>query len=306
MEGVKMRFYVLGALALLTSCMTQAGAQQKVAEGEYEMHGTQPTGAPSAKTATRWVLLTKTGGGYYLESEIQNQPAGMRVVQVEDLNERLVPTAIGYRLYREGQKNPGITASCEFSNRSIVCSGESGKDIADVSAPHHLDGPFWFWIEGLFSLDMPWLLGGAVNMAHMENGKVNIATLTVSGGSGVLIGDAVSVAKLKAVQRPGQTLTVIAPDKPIPWDFDSEEESVLEFVATEQFDFNGAKLAVRHYTFANGPRPMNLWITASGLLIKLGEGPGDFVLANYKQYTKLIPELPVEPAPADSTPHNTN
>lgn len=290
-------------LLMFLLCVIAMFAQDKVAEGEYEMRGVSAKG-PVAKTATRWVLTSKSSGGYHLESEIQGQPAGMRVVQIEDLDERLVPTAIGYQLYRKDQKDAGITAKCDFTTGVVVCTGNSGKDRADASRPYRPKGPFWLWMEGLFSLDMPWLLDGAVSMAQLRSGKASIATLTVSGGSGVMIGDAVSVAKLKEVQRPGQTLTVIAPDKPIPWDFSSDEDTTLEFAATESVDLNGVKVAARHYVYGNAEKPMDLWIAGSGFLIRLagGEETGDFVLVNYKQYEKLIPELPVESRPTGSPP----
>jgi hypothetical protein len=277
-------------------------AQDKVAKGEYEIRGVSTTGAPLAQTATRWVL-TRSSSGYHLESEIQNQPAGMRIVQTEEMNERFVPVTIGYVLYRKGQKEPGITATCEFANGPIICSGMSGSDRAAPSEPYKPSGPFWLWMEGLFSLDMPWLLDGAVNMAHLDKGRANIATLTVSGGSAVMIGDAVNVARLEAVKTPGQTLTVIAPNKPIPWDFASDEESPLEFIGIESLDVSGTKVAAKHYTLTNGNQPTNLWIAGSGLLIKMSDAErGEFVLAGYWQCKKLIPELPVQPQPSTSAP----
>lgn len=69
-------------------------AQDKVAEGEYQI-----SSAGAHKTATKWVLFAKPSSGYRLESEIQNQPAGLRVVQIEELTEQLIPTAVGYELY---------------------------------------------------------------------------------------------------------------------------------------------------------------------------------------------------------------
>ncbi len=296
-----MRTSLSAVFSLLLLCGALTQAQQTVAEGEYEMRGVAESGASLAKSAARWVL-GKSSGGYHLESEIQNQPAGMRVVQIEELDDRLVPIAIGYELYRKDQKAPGITARCEFSSGVIVCTGASGKNRAVASKPYRPSGPFWLWMEGLFSLDMPWLMDGAVNMAQLEKGEASVATLTVSGGSAVMIGDAINVAKLEAIRATGQTLVVMAPDKPIAWGFSSDEESPLQFVATENLEVNGTKVAARHYTLTNGNAATNLWIAGSGLLIKLAGlgGPGEFVLTNYKQYKKLIPELQVELQPGNS------
>src|SRR5207253_4065644 len=101
------------------------------------------------------------------------------------------------------------------STGAVICAGNSGKDQSAPSCPYKPDGPFWMWMEGLFSLDMPWLFDGTLNMAHSDTGKVTIEALIVSGGSGVMIGDAINVAKLEAIRRPGQTVTVVAPAKPL-------------------------------------------------------------------------------------------
>jgi hypothetical protein len=151
------------------------------------------------------------------------------------------------------------------------------------------------WIEGLFSLDMPWLFDGALNMAHPGAGKTKVNTLLVSGGTGVLIGDAVNVAALERVRKPGQTLKVVAPSKPIPWSIRSEEESSFEFVASETLDMNGAKIAVKHYNSSVKNEFGGIWVTDSGLLIRMALGENsNFRLSGFKQYRKIIPELPVE------------
>lgn len=270
---------------------TLAPAQDRVAQGEYHVVGVTTSGAPVTKALTRWVVYESSSGRFRLESEIENSPMGIRVVQTEDLTDRFLPTGIGYNLYRNDLQSPSITVACDFSSGSVVCSGNSGKDQAGPSKPYKPSGPFWMWIEGLGSLDMPWLLAGALNMAHLENGKIKIATLTVSGGTGVMIGDAVNVAKLEALKKP---LTVIAPGKPLPWNLTTTEESLFEFVASESKEVDGTKVAVRHYASKGKKNTWDLWITDSGLLTKAALGGNfSFVLAQYKQYRKIIPELQV-------------
>lgn len=177
----------------------------------------------------------------------------------------------------------------------MICTGNSGTDKADPSAQYKLNDPFLMWIEGLPSFDLPWLFDGLINMAHPEKGKVRWATLVVSGGSGVMIGDAVNVGKLQAIQKnEGHfPLTVIAPDKPIPWRFRTEEGSLV-FVASESIELNSTKVAGRHYVSTDGKESFDFWTTDSGVLTKFARGKGSLVLVNYKQYRKLIPELPVE------------
>jgi hypothetical protein len=292
-----LKSFLIAFSLTLSCCASLTAAQEKVAEGQYQMRGVTSSGTPSTKTLTRWALFAAPSGGYHLRSEIEQQAASIRIPQIEELNNRFVPTAIGYELYRGEQKFPDIpdvTASCAISS-SVVCTGVAGNEHAVPSVPYTPSGPFWVWMEGLFSLDMPWLFDGALNMAHPGTGKAKINTLVVSGGTGVMIGDAVNVAALEKVKKPGQTLTVVAPSKPIPWSFRSEDESSLEFIASEQVELNGMKVAVKHYGSNHRGASEGVWITDSGLIIKmaLSENSG-FVLAGFKQYRKIIPELPVE------------
>lgn len=273
-------------------------AQEKVAEGQYQVHGVDSSGAPVTKTVTRWVLFAGPSGGYQLRSEIEQQSASIRLTQVEELNDHFVPIAIGYELHRGEPKVPDIpdiTASCKFSS-GVICTGVAGDEVAAPSAPYKPNGPFWMWIEDLFSLDMPWLFDGALNMAHPGTGKTKVNTMLISGGTGVMIGDAVNVAALERVRKPGQTLRVIAPSKPIPWSIRSEEESFFEFVASETLDMNGAKVAVKHYNSSTKNESRGFWVADSGLLIKMAfRENSNFTLSGFKQYRKIIPELPIEP-----------
>ncbi len=110
----------------------------------------------------------------------------------------------------------------------------------------------------------------------------------------MLIGDAVSVAKLRAVKGIGEKLVVVAPDKPVQWDVYSDEESLLEFVENSTLEFDGAKIPVTHYTFDNGGTPTHLWVSQAGILIRMTDKESTYVLAGYRQYRPLIPEIKVE------------
>lgn len=176
-----------------------------------------------------------------------------------------------------------------------MCSGNAGQNRADPSIAYRQKGPFWLWIEGLSALDLPWLFDGALNMAlSTKDPNVRIATLIVSGGSGVMIGDAVNVAALRATNLPKEKINVIAPQKPIPWSFKPDEGMALEPPSKDSLEVKGIKLAVKHFVSAEG----EFWMTDSGILLKVaagGEG-GTYSLANFRQYKKLVPELPVEGA----------
>lgn len=262
----------LVALLVLSFFAAWLSAQQTVAKGECQIQGATPANKPLVKTATRWFLFGNPSGGYRLESEIQNQPAGMRIVQVEELTDNFVPTSIGYQLTRKDETAPSIIATCDFSTKGLTCTGSSGGDLAPTSEIYKVDRPFWMWIEELSALDIPWLFGGALNMARFEKGSATVTTVVVSGGSGVMIGDARNVALLETTGKP---VHVVAPSKPIPWSFKSEEQAPIEFVASESLDIGGTKIAVRHYASADKKTLGGMWITDCGIPAKMSiEGGG--------------------------------
>jgi hypothetical protein len=284
---------VLLAFAL---CGTWGLAQDKVAEGECLMHGVSESGAPLEKTAIRWILYSKSTGGYHLQSDIQNLPKGIRVSQVEEFDARLIPTVIGYEFYRKDQQKPSITMKCQFVRDSVTCSGQAEDGRATASKPHKHRRPFLLAVRDLAALDVAWLLGGGVNMAHPETGKATVSTITVAGGVARLLVDAVNLANLEAVRGPGTAIVVPGDGKNAQWDFSSDEEEPVEFVGTETVEIGGTKVAARHYILQSGDEPMNLWMAGIGLPVKLSgaQTDEDLVLTNYKQYKKLIPEIRIE------------
>jgi hypothetical protein len=256
-------------------------AQTIVAEGEYEGRVTPATERSSARTATRWTLYRKSPKSYTLKSEIVGPPdAQGKIFQVEELDETLAPSAIGYEAYEKGQVKPIATSSCKFTQGAIDCRMHTPEGDAGCNR-HQEERPFWFWIEDMFSLDLPWSFGGVVNMAHLEKGKTPMFVLTLGGGS-----------------------------KDAPCDLTSEQEGSIEFVGIESIDFPGAKVTVKRYRFLDGPtqknsEPIDVTIAGPGIVVKISGTEGlEFILTNYKQYEKLIPELPVEIRPGRSVREN--
>jgi hypothetical protein len=269
-------------------------AQEKVAEGDYVAHGKGPDAKPLVKKVTHWTLSCRTGNDCTLHSEILGQPAGLRVVQVETLDQHLIPTSMGYDFYRDsGATNPNITVRCSTTGGEVRCDGTFEGKKVNPSAPYKQAGPYWLWMEGLFALDMQWLLDGTVNMAHLSKGSVKVPSVNVLGGSAVLIGDAVNIAKLRQTAGVGDKLKVVAPDKPIPWKIYSDEESLLELVGPDNVQVDDKNVAAQHYIYHSGEDAMNLWVTSSGVLVRFSDRGVDSVLSGFTQYRKLIPELSV-------------
>ena len=260
-------------LLILSLCAVPLLAQEKVAEGEYADLKTK-SGNIIGRTETKWVLYSSPHG-YHLESEISGSPSQPRFVQTAELDQKLVPTAVAYSAYSKDGKSSG-TIWCNFEAETITCGArpvQAGENAQSKPFTHH--GPFWLWVSNWFALDMDWLMAGAINMAHLEAGKTSIATVTVDGG-----GD-------------------------VEWYFDDKEEEPLEFVDIENIGIEGKQISARHYRLGSDEKPSELWMS-NGIVVKSTTpsacgGCGD-ILVHYKQYKKLIPELPVEPASANAGP----
>src|SRR5262252_7278548 len=100
----------LALLVLVLAPAPLVAQQQKVAEGEYQAK----SGEGDSHTR-HWVLMTKASGGYFVRSEIDSPAEGIRVVQLEALDSRLVPTSVGYELYLKNHAEADVKMRCDFA-----------------------------------------------------------------------------------------------------------------------------------------------------------------------------------------------
>jgi hypothetical protein len=279
----------LGGLAL---------PQNKVAEGDYQMRDLSHSGSPTVKTVTHWVLYGKTSGGYHLSSEIQNVPGGMRVVQLEDLDNQLVPVTIGLELYPKNETKAAVRVACALVKTSVTCRGDdSAKGAAPASATYDVQGPFIFWLRDLAHFDIGWQMSGALNMAHsLPAKKTALKTLLVTGGSALVLTDKLNLAAVEAVKSSNQTVLALTSENYLDWEFDSDEETPLEVLGNEDIQMDGKKITAVHYSFKSAEQgPTDFWVTSAGMLVKMvDKGNREFALNNYRQYKRLILEIKVE------------
>lgn len=282
-------FSALLSLALFT---VPLAAQEKVAEGEYTL---SPAHLVTAQR--HWVLLAFPSGGYLLRSEIQDPKAGIRVLQLEELNSDFVPGSIGYQLYLKARTEPTVIVNCAFSHNSILCDGKSEKGTAKRSKPYPYKEPILFSVQDLSHFDFAWLMCGALNMAHLDSGKIPLRTVHLTGGAALELTDDINIAALKAVTTVNQKFMAIRPEGFTEWEFISEDgdEETLLFVGTEDVKLGATTITARHYSIASDGGNMNLWLAPPGLLVKMTFGENaEYVLTHYRQYRSLIPQLEVE------------
>ena len=284
---------MLTLLALLLS--VSALAQQQVAEGEYEMHDVSEAGVPTAKTVIRWTLTRDNSAGYHLESQVLNLPDGIRVNQIEELDDALTPRSIGYDYYAKDENKPSIVLRCPFEGGSITCGGRIQDKLIPNSKPYGRHGPFILWVADLSALDMQWLLSGAVKMIRTGEKDSSVTFLTVYGGTAETLSTAVSMAYLESVKGARTSVNVYSGGARSEWELVAREEETLRFVGTETVELGGTRVAARRYSIEGGEgNPQSLWIAGSGIPIKFDE----FTLTNYKQYVRLIPEIKVDDQPS--------
>ena len=238
---------------------SQAPAQVKVAEGEYHMRSADGAGS---RAMDHWILYTRKQGGYRLESEVTSAAGtGLIVIQTEEFDEQFSPTAINLRLYtRENTKKPLSAISCRLTPEQIGC--KAGDEDLNLSPETDQKGPILLAVTNLDHVDLMWMMAGAIHRAHFEDGKANVPTLVLQDGAD---GPELTQTQIDVMRDEGK-----------------DKDSVA---------IGDAKVAVRRYSLGNN---LKCWIGDSGLLLKMqNENGAVFELAKFKQYRKLIPELPV-------------
>jgi hypothetical protein len=235
-----------------------AGAQEKVAEGEYRLRSAASEGRSTA--FDHWILYARKQGGYRLESEVTAaRDKGVIILQTEELTEQMNPTAITVTLYtRDNTKNPASQFSCRLTAEQIKC--KAGGQPLTINAETSQKGPVLLAINSLENIDLAWMIAGAISRAHLEEGAAPVPTLLLQDGA------------------EGPELA-------------QKEIDSLHIGDQETVEVHGIKVRARHYSLEN--HSIQCWIANSGLLLKMENEDGSVLeLEKFKQYKKLIPELP--------------
>jgi hypothetical protein len=247
---------ILGALLF----PARAEAQEKVAEGEYHMRGAAQDSGSGKSAMDHWVLYTRKQGGYRLQSEVTSAAGtGAIVIQTEELDDQLSPISITVRLYtREDIKKPFSMLSCRLWTAEIGCKAGNEELILDDSIDQK--SPILFAVTSLEHVDLMWMIAGAINRAHFEENKASVPTLVLRD----------SEDGPELVQTEIDALHADGPDP---------------------LEIRGAKVPARRYSFGNSG--IKCWLAGSGLLLKMENKEGSIIeLEKFKQYKKLVPELP--------------
>src|SRR5262249_18977207 len=109
----------------------------------------------------------------------------------------------------------------------------------------------------LQQFDFPWLIGGTINMAHLNKGQAPVRTVRIFGGAALELTDDINVAALKSVKEIKQKLEVVRPEKYVPWEFisDDGDKETLEYDGKEDVLLNGTSVAAKHFAIKSGTRP---------------------------------------------------
>lgn len=255
---------ILAAILAAFLPPAQSPTQVKVAEGEYSMRGGDAAGS-GKRAMDHWILYARKQGGYRLESEVTSAAAtGVIVIQTEELDDQLNPTAINIRLYtRENTKKPFSALACRLSAEQIACKA-GGQDL-NLSSEVDQKSPILLTVNSLENVDLMWIMAGAVRRARFDDGKANVPTLVLQDGED---GPELAQTEIDVLRDEGDDKDPVA-------------------VA-------GAKVPARRYSLANSK--LKCWISGSGLLLRMENEDGAVIeLEKFKQYKKQFPELPVAP-----------
>ncbi|HEY7404022.1 MAG TPA: hypothetical protein VIB39_10905 [Candidatus Angelobacter sp.] len=252
---------ILAAILAVFVWPALSQAQVKVAEGEYHMRGSSDGGGKRAMD--HWILYTRKQGGYRLESEVTaSAETGVIVIQTEELDDRLNPTAINLRLYtHENTKKPFSALACLLTAEHIACKA-GGLDLP-LSGDVDQKSPVLLAVNSLDRVDLMWMIAGAIQRAHFDDGKASVPTLVLRDGED---GPELAQTEIDGLRDEGNDKDALA--------------------------IASARVPVRRYSTSNSK--LKCWVAGSGLLLKMENEDGEVIeLENFKQYRKLVPELPV-------------
>ena len=239
-----------------------AAEQIKVAEGEFHMRSAD-SDQPGKTSVDHWILYARKQGGYRLESEVTAAAGtGLIVIQTEELDEQFNPMVINIKLYaHENTRKPFASLSCHLSAEQIAC--KAGDQELKMSSDADPKGPVLFAVSSLEHIDLMWMMSGAINRAHFAENKATLPTLVLQDGE-----DGPELAQT--------------------------EVAVLHEDGKAELEIRGARVATRRYS-VDGSK-LKCWVSDSGLPLKMENEDGAVIeLEKFRQYKKLVPELPVTP-----------
>jgi|SRR5215469_4169839 len=241
-------------LAFAWAAASSPGQDEKklIAHGTYSMEGTDNTGAKKVVKLDEWRMFSNKDGSNSVEIEMDAQ---MKIEEHYVLTNDLKPTAFSWAVSNKNGGGQSITISCDFGSEKVAC--RTLEDGVNSSAVLAQKVPYIFMPTAEApSLDLPWFF----------------QTMAAQAGR---ISEQTSAIPLITIED-GDTPNSIA--------LKVQEIEHVSYAGREKIEVAGQTVLAHKFqlTETGTAAPENLWLSDSGLLLRMSQENSSFVLTNYE------------------------
>lgn len=248
---------VAGSMVLLAWSLGIQGQDEMhlVAQGAYSMVGSDGNGIKKVARLDEWRMYANQDGSYSVETEGAAEAPTMK--EHYALTNNLTPKAFSLVLSSKDGDSSGksISISCDFGSNSITCRTRENGVTASASLAEKLPYVFMPTAEAP-SLDLPWFFQTIASQAERSGEPATIPLITIEDGDKA---DSV-VLKVQEIEH-------------------------VQYLGREKIEVAGQNALAHSFriTTADNAEPQNLWLSDSGLLLRLSQqGNPSLILTSYK------------------------
>lgn len=248
---------VAGSMVLLTWSL---GIQEQektrlVAQGSYSMVGGGADGTKKVAKLDEWSIYANQDGSYSVETQGAAEAPTMK--EHYALTKNLTPKAVSLMVSTKDGDSSGktVSISCDFGSERIVCRVTENGVTASASLAEKLPYVFMPTAEAP-SLDLPWFFQTIASQAERSPGQpAAIPLVTIEDGD-----------------KAGSIILKV------------QEIEHVEYLGREKIEVAGENALAHRFriTATDNAEPQDLWLSDSGLLLRLSQqGNPSLILTSY-------------------------
>lgn len=248
---------VAGSMVLLVWPVSIRGQEQThlVAQGAYSMVGGGADGTKKVFRLDEWRMYGNQDGSYSVDIEAAAEAPTIK--EHYALTNNLTPEAFSLIVSSKEGNSSGksISISCDFGSDSIVCRTTENGVTASASLAEKLPYVFMPTAEAP-SLDLPWFFQTIASQAERSGQPATIPLVTIEDGDKA---DSV-ILKVQEIEH-------------------------VQYLGREKIEVAGQSALAHSFriTTANNAEPQDLWLSDSGVLLRLSQqGNPSLILTSYK------------------------
>lgn len=247
-----------GIIVLLVLCLSIQGQDETnlVAQGTYSMVSSDASGSKKFARLDEWRMFSNQDGSYSVEVEGAAKAPAMK--EHYALTNNLTPKAFSLIMSSKDDNSSGksVSISCDFGSENIVCRTTENGVTASAGLAEKLPYVFMPTAEAP-SLDLPWFF----------------QTIASQAGRSPAQPTAIPLVTIEDGDKAGSIILKV------------QEIEHVQYLGRDKIEVAGQKALAHSFqiTTADNAKPQNLWLSDSGLLLRLSQqGNPSLILTSYK------------------------